>query len=884
MNFLKLIKNISNNFFEYKDKELIGKSEIKDKYNIEKSLIDIEKTVNNYNINKLDLVKFFYLKRNSIHYILYKYKKIIRLNFEDEMEENLSYYFYLSLLIRDNDVIINYSYSIELILKIINQTKKYNDKYYKIIISKIIIELINNYKELYEYEYNNKKIDEIEEEYNKIINENINVFNELDINLNYEDLIIKKIDEIYSKIIIALIKKNKFEDYEYTYNIIKQLGLESIDITNKMFDEIIKILDYDEDIKKKYIISKPEDLFDDKKLNFNFILLKYILKDSFFIYKTNYLLVTKKNLLVNLQNLASDNIKKLDQNQEIKLNNIIEIILDSKYYINEYNKFKSIKINNKNKSDKLNEINETTDKNKEKKDNSLKHLESGNPEDDFTKINSSMNNSYNKANHTNKYDVNTSTDEKKVETEKKQNNKEIAYNDSNINNDSTKIKKDNLEYNYNISNLKINVQDNDNNGSSNYVNNSNCKKNENTKSNNFNIMVFKKIIGTHEAVLNKKEEKKSNKKIKTTADFITEMNQIFISGGSNNLLYLYNSIYDIKKEIKTYDWIYNVFCSIKKTESLKILACSKKCLYLFDDKGSLVKSFPNQKNKINYFIGFQSNNKDNNTSYCCCEDKVVIYGDILSQIIQTNETPILEKISTKSMIQINDFLLVIKSNKIVSKGKDTLIFFNRSSKKEMEIKLNDNYSFVYTANGLAVMPIERERKENKKIYPNKVLLCACKKYIKSQKNGILLVNIKEKNYNEIEISSNFYKMSNFEAYCFCPLLKIQKREIFKDGDLCDTDYFLVGGLDLNRNKGLIKLFKVNYCIEFDQTNIEYIQDIITENKVFNGAISCIIQSNKEGDILVSCWDGNVYLFGNINIDNYLKYDNEKELYKYLTES
>ena len=78
------------------------------------------------------------------------------------------------------------------------------------------------------------------------------------------------------------------------------------------------------------------------------------------------------------------------------------------------------------------------------------------------------------------------------------------------------------------------------------------------------------------------------------------------------------------------------------------------------------------------------------------------------------------------MIQINDFLIAIKSNKIISKGKDTLIFFNRASKKEMDIKLKGDYSFVYTASRLAVMPIERERDQHKngKIYQYKVLLCA----------------------------------------------------------------------------------------------------------------------------------------------------------------
>ena len=124
MNFLKLITKLPNNFFLYKDIDFIQNSEIKDKDNVEKSLIDIQNIVNNYYTNKLDLVKFFYLNRLSIHEILYKYGKIIRLNYNDEKEENLSYYFYLSLLIRDNDDIINYSYPKEFILKLNNQAKK----------------------------------------------------------------------------------------------------------------------------------------------------------------------------------------------------------------------------------------------------------------------------------------------------------------------------------------------------------------------------------------------------------------------------------------------------------------------------------------------------------------------------------------------------------------------------------------------------------------------------------------------------------------------------------------------------------------------------------------------------------------------------------------
>ena len=53
-------------------------------------------------------------------------------------------------------------------------------------------------------------------------------------------------------------------------------------------------------------------------------------------------------------------------------------------------------------------------------------------------------------------------------------------------------------------------------------------------------------------------------------------------------------------------------------------------------------------------------------------------------------------------------------------------------------------------------------------YKNKVILFACKKYIKNQKNGILIINIK--NNRDSEISHFFINTNNFEVYCFCQLV------------------------------------------------------------------------------------------------------------------
>ena len=94
--------------------------------------------------------------------------------------------------------------------------------------------------------------------------------------------------------------------------------------------------------------------------------------------------------------------------------------------------------------------------------------------------------------------------------------------------------------------------------------------------------------------------------------------------------------------------------------------------------------------------------------------------------------------------------------------------------------------------------------------------------------------------------------------------------------MIETEYFLVGGFNSDSKKGAIRLYKINYNKqEFKNTEIEYIKDIeinsnVGENKFdeFKGKITCIIQTRYSGNILVTCSDGNVFLFTFPNIDFY----------------
>ena len=94
-----------------------------------------------------------------------------------------------------------------------------------------------------------------------------------------------------------------------------------------------------------------------------------------------------------------------------------------------------------------------------------------------------------------------------------------------------------------------------------------------------------------------------------------------------------------------------------------------------------------------------------------------------------------------------------------------------------------------------------------------------------------------------------------------------------------TQYFFVWGFDIDKNEGKIKLYKVIYNKDIKKTKIQYIQDIqIENNKSFNGfrgAITCILQSTINGNILISCFDGNVYLFTEPDVNELINYENKK---------
>ena len=281
------------------------------------------KLINNFSeINALlnknsDKFKFIYFSKTNIKNILYDCEKEIILD-SDKIENSLDKIFYLSLLVKENEEIINYKYSIDYIKQLDKSNENNSLPLRKIIFSKIILDLIDYFRGFEEYnESIESSIDEIKNKNIDIIKYNNNILKEF--NLEFKDFINKSIDEIYSDIIKILLGESK------DYNVINQLNLEKIDITNFIFKEISKMLSNDKIIIKNRILN-VNDLFNKDKIEFYYILLKYILKNICYIYQIPFLIDTRKFILKNKK------LIKIDNNNKEKLEYLINTLTGSKYY------------------------------------------------------------------------------------------------------------------------------------------------------------------------------------------------------------------------------------------------------------------------------------------------------------------------------------------------------------------------------------------------------------------------------------------------------------------------------------------------------------------------------------------------------------------------
>ena len=298
-----------------------------------KLLSNLQEIESILNLNENDSIRFLYFNRIKSHSILYDNEEVINIKLING-NDKLDFYIYLCFLIEENLSVVNYIYSINVIKKINDmQTRIKNEKIQKLIMAKIIIVLINNYEQSdNEEDTDSTDLNSLKNFNMEIINDNIKELNQCNVNKN--NFLSKKLEEIYSEIIKYLIINNKLDDSEFTNNILKQINLKYIYITKVMFDEIAKLLKSENDYIKDYVIKEYNDLFDLKKINFYYILIRYILKITFYIYEIPFLLET----MIKIKTLIKQNISSLGhsikQNRPYKdkIEFVLKAFIEYKYY------------------------------------------------------------------------------------------------------------------------------------------------------------------------------------------------------------------------------------------------------------------------------------------------------------------------------------------------------------------------------------------------------------------------------------------------------------------------------------------------------------------------------------------------------------------------
>ena len=369
----------------------------------------------------------------------------------------------------------------------------------------------------------------------------------------------------------------------------------------------------------------------------------------------------------------------------------------------------------------------------------------------------------------------------------------------------------------------------------------------NLSKNNNKIIRFKKRIGMH----------------KNSCQMIKELScGNFVSCGLDGQLILYDDkLNKVDSICITDDWIYSISESLGAEN--QILVCCPEYIYLvtIDNNKLILKqkkimikdttnylTFPVKKNEM-IFLGDKSITKYIGTLKELDQEK----KDSKNYIYEINN------MGFTCGLKISDNIVVAVSNKIMKNGEDSLKFIKITNGNEINQK-QEYHSFNTSPNSLIL--IEHKFKNNNKKDKNvnesiKLLLCGCTKYLREQKNGILIVAPNQK-----KIKNNFYETGDFEVFCFCLL---QKNNTMSDeNNKKDNDYFLVGGYDSINNQGLIKLYKIIYDNNhIENVKIEFMQNV-SNLSMFKFPINCIIQSSKNGEIIVSSWDGTVNLFTSPN--------------------
>ena len=279
-----------------------------------------------------NIIEFMYLIKHKIFKILYDNDKTIFINID--LVSKFSDFYYLYYLIIEEKEITNFNYDFKLIKQCYDFLTTSKDVIQKVILSKIIIALINNYEG--ETDENQNDCLKLKQLCIENINKNKNNLNKykIDLDLDYLDNPFVEITEIYSDILKYLIINNKLDESEETIDLLTALEIKNLRLNNSLFNSLKEVLI--EKNLKNYEIKEYTDLFEENKIAFYFILFKYIFKDSAYIYQIPFLNEQRKNIIEiiknNLQKFSSELKHDRNKSQNNKLKLFLEYFIEYEYY------------------------------------------------------------------------------------------------------------------------------------------------------------------------------------------------------------------------------------------------------------------------------------------------------------------------------------------------------------------------------------------------------------------------------------------------------------------------------------------------------------------------------------------------------------------------
>ena len=179
--------------------------------------------------------------------------------------------------------------------------------------------------------------------------ERYNIYKDLN-QLNFSEL---KIDEIYCEIIVSLIKNNKLDDSNDTIDLLNELNIINLRLNKTIFNGLLKVLKKDN--LKSYLISSYDDLFIKDKLIFYYILFKYILKSSDYVFHIPFLFETREEIIKIINEHFYEFLFYFNEgdNKENKniLKEVLKYFIELEFYVSEGQNKKNLILDDDLKSD-----------------------------------------------------------------------------------------------------------------------------------------------------------------------------------------------------------------------------------------------------------------------------------------------------------------------------------------------------------------------------------------------------------------------------------------------------------------------------------------------------------------------------------------------------